>query len=34
MDVHEHFPSDKKRIFVDSRILTLRHAWQVENPLP
>jgi len=23
MDVHEHCPSDKKRVFVDSRILPL-----------
>jgi len=34
MDVHEHFPSHKERIFVDSGILPLRHTWQVENPLP
>jgi hypothetical protein len=34
MDVHEHFPSHKERIFVDPRILSLRHSGQVENPLP
>ncbi len=34
MDVHEHLASDKKRVFVDSRILPLRHTGQVENPLP
>ena len=34
MDVREHFLSDKERIFVDSRILPLRHIGQVENPLP
>jgi hypothetical protein len=33
MDVHEHCPSDKERIFVDSRILPLRHTRQVENLL-
>jgi len=33
MDVHEHFPSHKERIFVDSRVLSLRHIWQVQNPL-
>jgi hypothetical protein len=34
MDVHEHFPCHEERIFVDSRILPLRHVGQVENPLP
>jgi hypothetical protein len=34
MDVQEHFPCHKERIFVDSRILPLRHIGQVENPLP
>jgi hypothetical protein len=33
MDVHEHCMSDKERIFMDSRILSLRYTWQVENPL-
>jgi len=26
MDMHEHCASDKKRVFVDSRILPLRHT--------
>jgi hypothetical protein len=34
MDVHEHFPSHKERVFVDSRVLPFCHTWQVENPLP
>ena len=34
MDVHEHFPFHKERVFVNSRVLPLRHTWQVENPLP
>jgi len=33
MDMHEHCPSDKKCIFVNSRILSLRYTGQVENPL-
>jgi len=33
MDMHKHCPSDEKRVFVDSRILPLRHTRQVENPL-
>lgn len=32
MDMHEHCPSNKKRIFVDSRILSLCHTRQAENP--
>ena len=32
MDMHKHCRSDKKRVFVDSRILSLRHTGQVENP--
>ena len=31
--MHEHCSSDRKRVFVDSRILPLSHARQVENPL-
>jgi hypothetical protein len=34
MDVHEHFPSDKKSVFMDPRILPLRHIRQAENPMP
>src|SRR5207248_11515333 len=33
MDVHEHCPSDKKGVFMDSRILPLGHTRQVENLL-
>jgi len=33
MDVHEHFPSHKEGIFVDPRILSLRHSGQFKNPL-
>ena len=33
VDVHEHCPSDKERIFVNSRIRLLRHAGQFKNPL-
>lgn len=31
MDMHEHRPADKKRVFVDSRVLLLRDTWQVDN---
>src|SRR5439155_18396882 len=33
MDMHEDRPSDKKRILVDSCILSLLHTGQFENPL-
>jgi len=34
MDVHEHFASDKKSVFMNPRILPLRHIGQAENALP
>jgi len=33
MDVNEHGASDKKGVFVDARILALRHTGQIQNPL-
>ncbi|PYK54712.1 MAG: hypothetical protein DME48_07205 [Verrucomicrobia bacterium] len=34
VDVDEHFPSNKKSVFVNPRILPLRHIGQAENPVP
>ncbi len=31
MDMHEHCPSDEKRVVVDSRVLLFGHIGQVEN---
>ena len=34
MDMHEHCPSNKKRVFVDSRVLPLGHIGKRKNPVP
>jgi hypothetical protein len=34
VDVHAHFASDKKSVFMDPGILALRDIGQAENPLP
>ena len=33
MDVHEHGPTNKERVFVDARIRAFGDAWQAKNPL-
>jgi hypothetical protein len=34
VDMHEHFPPDEKRVFMDSCIWPLRYTGQVQNSLP